>query len=72
MEEETYSYRWQNLFCPYLGWFKLCRVKQRGAACLSVCFAMGIQLLKQLVISEKLNRSSKYNCEKAIIHAHIN
>lgn len=40
---------------------------------LFVClFCSGNAILKQLVILEKLNRRSKYNCEKGIIHAHIN
>lgn len=36
-----------------------------------VCFALGMQLLKELVISEKLNRENKYDSEKGIICAHI-
>lgn len=40
---------------------------------LFVClFCSGNAILKQLVILEKLKRRSKYNCEKGIIHAHIN
>lgn len=48
MEEKTYSYRGQNIFCPCLGWFKLWGLKHRGAVCLFVClfvcFALGMQL----------------------------
>lgn len=37
-----------------------------------VCFALGMQLLKELVISEKLNRENKYDkYEKGIIRAHV-